>query len=74
MKDWGIQFLLWREKHITEKTVLAYLELLLSGIFTSLAAILLKSLIHSIQTISDTKFLMLREQTICISFIRLSVS
>ncbi|MDD2525633.1 MAG: chloride channel protein [Bacteroidales bacterium] len=55
MKDWGFQFLLWREKHITEKQFLLILSFII-GIFTSLAANLLKSLIHAVQQFLTQNF------------------
>ena len=50
MKEEGLffKFLLWRKKHITERTFVMIVSLLI-GICTATAAILLKQLIHFIQ-------------------------
>lgn len=47
LNDWFLRFLMWRENHITEKTFVSILGLLV-GIIAGLAALLLKWLIHLI--------------------------
>ena len=50
IKQWFDSVLLWREKHIHERYFILILSFFV-GIFTSLAAVLLKETIHSIQKI-----------------------
>ncbi len=45
--EWFIKFLSWRERHIKEKNFVIFLALIV-GIFSGLAAMLLKWLIHAI--------------------------
>ena len=47
-KTWFDAFLLWREKHIPERYFILILSFLI-GIFTSVAALLMKETIHQIQ-------------------------
>ncbi|MDR1779719.1 MAG: chloride channel protein [Tannerella sp.] len=47
-KNWFVRFLLWREKHIRERTFVLIVSFLV-GICAAIAAILLKYLIHAIQ-------------------------
>lgn len=49
LKDAFFAFLLWREKHVKEKTFVLLLAFLV-GIFSGLAAIVLKFLIHTISS------------------------
>lgn len=48
-KDWYIKMILWREKHIKESNFILILSFVV-GLLTSLAALLLKTLIHQIHT------------------------
>ncbi|HOH24802.1 MAG TPA: hypothetical protein PKY68_06925, partial [Bacteroidales bacterium] len=48
-KDWYIKMILWREKHIKESNFVLILSFVV-GLLTSLAALLLKTLIHQIHT------------------------
>lgn len=50
MHDVFMSFLLWREKHITEKTFVVILSLIV-GILGGFAALILKSLIHLISSL-----------------------
>ncbi len=50
LREWFFSFLLWRERHIKEKTFVIFLALLV-GIGSGLAAIVLKFLIHYISTV-----------------------
>ncbi len=53
-KDWYLKMILWREKHIKESTFILLLSLVV-GLLTSLAALLLKSLIsllHKLVTLT----------------------
>lgn len=52
---WFEQLLLWRERNIKEKHFILFLSLLV-GVFTALAALLLKTLIHLIQNFLTDKF------------------
>jgi CIC family chloride channel protein len=54
-KNWFDSVLLWREKHISERYFILILSLFI-GIFTSLAAFLLKSTIHWIQHFLTSHF------------------
>ena len=49
------RFLLWREQHIKEKQFILILSFLV-GIFTALAALILKMLIHWIQSFLTENF------------------
>ena len=49
LHDVFLRFILWREKHVKEKTFLLFVAFLV-GIFGGLAALLLKALIHFIST------------------------
>jgi CIC family chloride channel protein len=53
--SWFPRFLLWREKHITERQFMLLLSFIV-GILTALAALLLKWLIHLIQTLLTDHF------------------
>lgn len=52
---WFERLLLWRERNIKEKHFILFLSLLV-GIFTALAALLLKTLIHLIQNLLTERF------------------
>lgn len=54
-KNWMQQFIIWRENHISEKQFILILSFLV-GIFTALAALLLKLLIHWIQNFLTENF------------------
>ena len=54
-KTWMQQFIIWRENHISEKQFILILSFLV-GIFTALAALLLKLLIHWIQNFLTENF------------------
>jgi len=52
-KDWYLKMLFWREKHIKESTFILLLALVV-GLFTSLAAYLLKELVDLLHHVVDT--------------------
>jgi CIC family chloride channel protein len=54
-KDWYLKMLAWRELHIKQRHFILILSLLI-GIFTAIAAFLLKSTIHFIQTLTYREF------------------
>ena len=56
-KELGLfqRFLLWRERHIPEKRFILVLSFLV-GIFTAIAALILKYLIHAIQNFLTNNF------------------
>ncbi len=47
-REWFMRFLVWREKHISTRTFTLIMSFIV-GLFTGLAAVLLKWLIHGIQ-------------------------
>lgn len=49
LNDWFMRLVVWREHHISERTFLVFLALLV-GVFAGLAAQLLKFLIHTISS------------------------
>ena len=49
------KIIIWREKHIKEKTFVLILSLFV-GFFTAIAAFILKSLVHFIQTFLTQNF------------------
>ena len=53
-KDWFMKFLLWRDRHIKEKNFVLVLAFFV-GIFSGLAAIVLKFLIHFISTVLTSR-------------------
>ncbi|MFR9166912.1 MAG: chloride channel protein [Dysgonomonas sp.] len=55
LKRWFNRFLLWRNKNIKEQHFLLFVSFLI-GIFTALAALILKFLIHSIQHFLTSSF------------------
>ena len=65
------RFIIWRENKIKEKQFILILSFLV-GIFTAIAALLLKFFIHTIQNFL-TDNLIRRRPTTCIWFIRWSV-
>ena len=54
IKDWFMKFLLWRDRHIKEKNFVLVLAFFV-GIFSGLAAIVLKFLIHFISTVLTSR-------------------
>ncbi len=54
IKDWFMKFLLWRDRHIEEKNFVLVLAFFV-GIFSGLAAIVLKFLIHFISTVLTSR-------------------
>ncbi len=52
-KDWYLKMILWREKHIKESNFILILAFVV-GLLTSLAALLLKKLIHLVHHLVDT--------------------
>ena len=54
IKDWFRKFLLWRDRHIKEKNFVLVLAFFV-GIFSGLAAIVLKFLIHFISTVLTSR-------------------
>ena len=54
--SWWIKLLMWREKHLPEKTFVVMLALVV-GIASGLAAVLLKTLIHVIASFLTSRFI-----------------
>ncbi|MDP4268935.1 MAG: chloride channel protein [Bacteroidota bacterium] len=49
-KDWYLHFLLWRQKHISERTFILIISFLI-GVFAALSGVFLKFLIHEIHSL-----------------------